>query len=289
MKIDINSTNMFPTYYTSTDNNNMLEDDNIFKNIQNINPILLIVIFIIIIIYYAIFSSLGVNNSVEMDYEPSNKSGVYLELLLWGLFVVLLLLNGLEYFFNINIIASVKNLFSNKPEVDIIVDKNTTNNIKEFKLKEQVFHIPDNKYTYNDAKAICKAFDSRLANYKDIESAYKNGADWCSYGWSEEQMAYFPTQYDKWEKLQKLKNHKNDCGRPGINGGYIENPNVRFGVNCFGYKPKMTNDEMENLFETPIYPKTQEEINFENKVNYWKNKISNIKIAPFNNNNWSYF
>ena len=33
------------------------------------------------------------------------------------------------------------------------------------------------------------------------------------------------------EKLQKIKGHEHDCGRPGINGGYIDNPNVRFGVN----------------------------------------------------------
>ena len=51
-------------------------------------------------------------------------------------------------------------------------------------------------------------------------------------------MAYFPTQYDKWKKLQTIKGHENDCGRPGINGGFIDNPNVRFGINCFGYKPK---------------------------------------------------
>ena len=48
------------------------------------------------------------------------------------------------------------------------------------------------------------------------------------------QLALFPTQYGKWERLQKIKGHENDCGRPGINGGYIDNPNVKFGINCYG-------------------------------------------------------
>ena len=38
-------------------------------------------------------------------------------------------------------------------------------------------------------------------------------------------MALFPTQYEHWEHLQKIKGHENDCGRPGVNGGYIDNPN----------------------------------------------------------------
>ena len=54
-----------------------------------------------------------------------------------------------------------------------------------------------------------------------MEDAYEDGADWCSYGWSEDQMAFFPTQKEKWKKLQKIEGHKHDCGRPGINGGYI--------------------------------------------------------------------
>ena len=49
-------------------------------------------------------------------------------------------------------------------------------------------------------------------------------------------MAYYPTQKTTWDKLQKKKGHENDCGRPGINGGFIQNKNVKFGVNCYGSK-----------------------------------------------------
>ena len=43
------------------------------------------------------------------------------------------------------------------------------------------------------------------------------------------------------------------------------------------------------MAETPLYPKTQEEIDFEHRVDYWKNKIPEIIVAPFNSNNWSVF
>jgi len=51
-------------------------------------------------------------------------------------------------------------------------------------------------------------------------------------------MAYFPTQKDTWNSLQENPDTKNVCGRPGINGGYIDNPYIHFGANCYGIKPK---------------------------------------------------
>ena len=72
-------------------------------------------------------------------------------------------------------------------------------------MTKQVFHIPDNKYDYDNAKAICNAYGARLATVKEMQEAYDEGADWCSYGWSDGQMALYPTQYDKWAKLQKIK------------------------------------------------------------------------------------
>ena len=101
----------------------------------------------------------------------------------------------------------------------------------------QVFNISNNLYTYDEAQKVCNAFDASLASYDQIESAYQNGGEWCNYGWSEGQMAYFPTQKDTWGKLQGNPKTKNACGRPGINGGYIKNPYVKFGANCYGVKP----------------------------------------------------
>ena len=244
------------------------------------NPILITIIVVIIILYLLFFSSLGQSN---IDGENGSNNGWLKILGIIGasIFIILILINGFNYFLNIDIITNISNLFTKHPEIDITVD--TSDIVPEIKYINQVYHIPDNRYTYNDAKAICKAYGARLANYKEIKKAYGDGADWCSYGWSEDQLALFPTQYGKWEQLQKIKGHENDCGRPGINGGYIDNPNVKFGINCYGHKPKITPLESELMEKTPLYPVTQEELNFEKRVNYWRPRISDILISPFNN------
>ena len=41
---------------------------------------------------------------------------------------------------------------------------------------------------------VCTAYNGRLASYNEMENAYENGADWCSYGWSEGQMAFSATR-----------------------------------------------------------------------------------------------
>jgi len=259
-----------------------------YFNEKTVNPTVIVIVAVVLILYYVAFATLGTTTGNMEASRTVGNSVMFLEILLWGVFVALLLLNGMQYFFNINVVATIKNLFSDIPEIDFTVE--STDGIEpvpEIKLVKQVFHVPGNKYTYDDGNAICQAYGSRLANYKEIERAYENGADWCSYGWSEGQMAYFPTQYNKWKKLQGIKGHENDCGRPGINGGFIDNPNVRFGVNCFGYKPKMTSEESEAMAETPLYPKTQDEIDFEHRIDYWKNKIPEILVSPFNSNSWS--
>ena len=144
----------------------------------------------------------------------------------------------MAYLFNIDVIASVKNLFSSDPTIDIAVGGagDHTGSVHGLDAN-QVFHVSNNKYTYGNAKAICAAYDSRLATISEVQKAYTKGANWCSYGWSADQLALFPTQYERWEELQDIEGHENDCGRPGVNGGYIANPNVRFGVNCYGPKP----------------------------------------------------
>tara|TARA_Y100000996_G_scaffold406696_1_gene383380 strand:+ start:38 stop:1057 length:1020 start_codon:yes stop_codon:yes gene_type:complete len=218
-----------------------------------------------------------------------SSSGKYImEILLWAIFVLLILLNGVLYIFNVDVITSIKNLFGNVPEVELVVDTDGLKRPIPLRQKE-VYHIPGNHYDYESAKAICKARDSELATYEQLNKAFEKGADWCGYGWSEGQMALFPTQTEKWEKLQEIEGHENDCGRPGINGGYIDNPNIQYGINCFGFKTPISPEEAQLMSETSLYPKTQKELDFEKKVDYWKTKIPDILLAPFNHNNWSIF
>ena len=261
------------------------------------NPVVLLVVTVIIIAYYALFATLGVAKG-EAASEAAMQAGkgiVFMEVLLWGVFVLLVLINGMTYIFNIDITASIRNLFSATPEIDIIVDPDDlagdstdpVTTVPEIKLSKQVFHVPGNKYGYEDGKAICKAYGGRLATWKEMDEAFNKGADWCSFGWSDGQMALYPTQYEKWARLQKIEGHEHDCGRPGINGGYIANPNVRFGVNCYGYKPKITQEEAEAMKLAPLYPRTRRERAFDKRVDYWRDNLSEIQVAPFNHNNWS--
>ncbi len=186
--------------------------------------------------------------------------------------------------------ASIKNLFNPKKELDIVINQNTLDTNPPINIntnKPQVFNIPGNNYGYEDAKTLCKAYDSRLATYDDIEKSYDNGGEWCNYGWSDGQMALYPTQKKSYDILQTVEGHEHDCGRPGINGGYIANKQVKFGVNCFGYKPKINSEEEEMMKNASPYPLTEKDILMEKRVDYWKTKLDEILVSPFNYDTWN--
>ena len=161
---------------------------------------------VVLILFIMLFSSLGKkgnDGTISPGEESGNGSSKALTVLLGGVLVVIVLLNGLQYFFNINLTARLDDLFSKDPSIDLTVEQPAAPMqeiapVPEIKIKPQVFHIPGNKYTFDNADALCQAYGAKLANYDEIEQAYKNGAEWCSYGWSEGQMAYFPTQNRYW-------------------------------------------------------------------------------------------
>ena len=268
-----------------------------FDYINNLlsNPSVIIILVVVIIIYIIIFMSLGGDPTPPTE-EVSNSSSTSLAVILMAFFIILVVINGFQYFFGVDIIAKVKNLLTGNPEVDITVDTSRVEPsrleaskapVPEILSRPQVFNVPGNEYVYPDAKALCSAYGSRLATYKEVEDSYKDGAEWCNYGWSDGQMALFPTQQKTYDELQKIEGHENECGRPGVNGGYMANPALKFGVNCYGYKPRMNSNE-EQLMETvPLYPKTLKDMAMENRVNYWKDKLSEILVSPFNHNTWS--
>ena len=258
-----------------------------YLNTYILNPFVFIIILLIIVAYYTFFSSLA-NNEESNNSEGSNITKIMSFLIIFIL-IVLVLMNAFQYFFSINVIAYVQGLFTETPRVEVVVDQSDyrPTSVQQIKFKKQVFNIPGNYYSYDNAKALCKAYGANLANYEQVEDAYKNGGEWCNYGWSEGQMALFPTQQKTYNHLQKIQGHEHDCGRPGVNGGYIANPNIKFGVNCYGNKPKITEEEDNLMKITTPYPETAKDIEFQQKVDYWKNKIDSILVSPFNYNNWS--
>jgi hypothetical protein len=265
---------------TTTDPVNMYN----YLNSYILNPIIFIIILLILIAYYAFSSSLGNENDSNNNNFGSNIMGIIIVVIL----IILIIINAFQYFFSINVTAYIQGLFTPKTKIDIVVDQSTyqPSPVPEIKFKKQVFNIPGNYYNYENAKALCTAYGAELASYDQIEKAYNNGAEWCNYGWSANQLALFPTQKKTYEHLQTIPGHENDCGRAGINGGYIANPRVKFGVNCYGYKPKITQEEEELMKTSQPYPETVQDIAFQKRVDYWKNKVNEILVSPFNHYTW---
>jgi len=185
-----------------------------------------------------------------------------------------------------NVVAPRGNVVAPREHVELKFD--TTYDV--YAPKDEVFNISNNLYTYDDAKAVCTAYGARLATYDEVEESYNKGGEWCNYGWSEDQMALFPTQKQTFHGLQKIPGHEHDCGRPGINGGYIANPSVQFGVNCYGKKPAATEKDKQemNANKEINVPKTPEEMELDKKVQFWKENADKLlNINSFNYNKWS--
>ena len=276
-----------------------------YFNSLNINPFFFLIILIVIIFYIIFFSSLGNETNLDVANNDSSTEVTIFGIIMIALFIVLVVINGFNHFLNIDIITSIRNIFTATPEIDIRVNNNNGDGdgdgegdgdgdgegglLGNLVDDNEVFNVQGNHYTYNDARAICKAYGGRLATYREIEDAYNEGGEWCNYGWSENQLALFPTQYKTWNRLQKIKGHENDCGRPGINGGFINNPSVKFGVNCFGQRPKITpleNNLMKLNREVPITRGQQE---LQERIDYWRSRIPELLLSPFNRKNWSRF
>jgi hypothetical protein len=136
-------------------------------------------------------------------------------------------------------------------------------------------------FTYNEAKAVCAAHSARLATLEEMIAAYKKGANWCSYGWTEGQMALYPTQKEYWAKLQMDNQNRKQCGEPGLNGGYFDNADFKFGANCYGPKPPPKSNEREkNTFGDDLHNP------YENKIEAYKEGLNTFRISPFNEEKW---
>ncbi len=153
--------------------------------------------------------------------------------------------------------------------------------------KKEVFNVAQNKYTYSDADALCKAFGAELATYDQVKDAWQKGADWCNYGWVKGQAAVFPTQQSTFDKLQGgPESERMACGVPGVNGGYFDNPEMRFGVNCYGAKPSENEADVRAIM-AQNGDLTPEALAFDRKVLDYKSHMGEIPVNPFKPGTWS--
>jgi len=124
--------------------------------------------------------------------------------------------------------------------------------------KKEVYYI-DGRYTYNEAKNVCKSLNQRISTLKELYDNYKLGANWCKYGWLQSQIVAYPNQIKT-----------THCGKSGVNGNYQDNPNKNYGVVCIGVKPNTI------MKQEPKELTTKE---FHNLID---------KISPFSEKYWSY-
>lgn len=285
-----------------------LEENILFTLFQDTKVYFIVLLIFVVLIYVIIFSMVGAstNDTAENTVFGKNITVVILEMLLWISLIVVIYVNIKNYSDqNYDFQASLENLFDSKlSELKINVQgssnfDNSLNNTEDSSTTngdlscpepgddsgKEVFHIAENKFTYLEARDICKKYGARLATYDEIERAYDDGANWCNYGWSDDQMIFYPTQKKVYNLLKKMPDHKNSCGRPGINGGYIDNGNAKFGANCFGYRPNPKDIDkhyMHSINHTPNV--TDEDIANANRK---ANSVSNYIVAPFNKDKWS--
>ncbi len=177
---------------------------------------------------------------------------------------------------------------------DVCILENEPKQVKSVNLnipllpleKKEVFHISNQDYTYDQAKCKCESYGARLASKEELTDAYNNGANWCSYGWSEKQSAYYPVQKCEWDKIDTENkrlpdNKKRYCGMPGLNGGFFANPEIKFGANCYGVKPKGKIVKQKQPFCPPMnFCKL--ESNFQAS-----HKLDTDDIVGFNNEQWN--
>jgi hypothetical protein len=72
----------------------------------------------------------------------------------------------------------------------------------------------------------------------------------------------------------------------GLNGGYFDNPDLAFGVNCYGKKPPKS--AMDELLESQVaLPPTPAEIEFDKKVQKFRDQMATMTVLPFSKGQWS--
>ena len=268
------------------------------EKVNLLSPRVVIIVIVVIAMFYFIVTALGGGFGGDNGGDSANPitgNASIIEIMLWAIFIVIVIMNGFQYFFNTSITTEVSNLLSSNPQItltnDVPAEPTASGDLGSApgsKMRKQVFHIPASVYDYDNAKALCQAYGANLANIDQIEEAHKSGAEWCSYGWSDNQMILYPTQKSTWDSLQQNPEKKNSCGRPGINGGFMDNASMKAGVNCYGERPEMNESSSKLMANIQNYEagKMIDPLH-DARINEMRGKINNIVVAPFNKSAWS--
>lgn len=107
---------------------------------------------------------------------------------------------------------------------------------------EEVFYVQTPQYTYTQAQKVCQEYQAKLATKEQLQEAYRKGANWCRYGWTEGNSLYYPAQasFVKPKTMDELKQVCDAPGLIGLIGGEYKDTEQSFGVNCYGVRPETT-------------------------------------------------
>jgi hypothetical protein len=267
------------------------------------NPYSIFSVVVFLLVFYATIYMI----QIPMSSIAKPITVMLVEMVAIILFVVLLIIDFFKYILNVDLLDFTLDTIIDKLATPAPTAPTTPAPLEESPVvvsqepgcpkstedpNGEVFNIRNNMYTYDEAREVCSVYGANLATYDQIERAYNKGAEWCNYGWSEGQMALFPTQKSTWAKLQNSDSDKvnNSCGRPGINGGVIKNPNIRFGVNCYGKKPEPSKSELA-LMKANMeikQPETPVDRNLQAKMDVWKKHADKfLLVNSFNRTKWS--
>ena len=241
------------------------------------------------------------NNYVNTNVANSSTTS-------WGLiggifFLCFLIFLSIFLFFNKELQTGINNLVErtrsalglNKPPAPAPApvepeppSQGVVDSLVQKMLPSEVFNVSKNEYSYYDAEALCSALGADLATIDQVKDAYEKGADWCNYGWVKGQGAVYPTQKKTWDLLQLgPEEERSACGNPGVNGGHFDNPEMKFGVNCYGPKPSQSGHDESELMKNGSIPKTVAGLQMYEKINEFKKKMNEMEILPFNEGKWS--
>jgi len=151
----------------------------------------------------------------------------------------------------------------------------------------EVFNVSKNEFSYYDAEPLCRALGAELATYDQVKEAWSKGADWCNYGWVKGQAAVYPIQEDTYKKVQSgPEEDRNSCGTTGLNGGFFDNPELKFGVNCYGVKPAQSEHDEEVLMKQGQIPMSVASLAVDRKVQEFRKEADRMGVLPFNEDKW---
>ena len=129
-----------------------------YMNTLIMNPMIFVIIVVVFFIYLIFFSNLGKSNvgsaPTSSTTGAATMGGVgstsnILTIIIIGILAVLVIINAFQYFFGIDVVANLSNIFTPDAKLDVKVIQNDSKPpgpsvVPEIKIREQVFNIPGN-------------------------------------------------------------------------------------------------------------------------------------------------